>query len=335
MPSTAAAGATAADRLSATSFPSGFLWGAATSAYQVEGAVDEEGRGLSIWDTFSHAPGRTAGGETGDVACDHYHRHAEDVALMASLGLGAYRFSVAWPRIQPEGRGPPNQAGLDFYRCLVAELRERDVVPVATLYHWDLPQWLQDAGGWPERDTAARFADYASIVAGALGDQVGLWITLNEPWVAAWLGYGVGIHAPGHRDLREAVAAGHHLLVGHGLAVDAIRTGGGRDVGITLDFLPFVPASDSDEDRAAACRADLHRNRWFLDPVMGLGYPGELLEHYRGSVDLSFIRDGDLDAIARPVDFVGANYYRRDLASARRPQGVQSDELPGRIGACT
>src|ERR671915_990882 len=204
-------------------FPEGFVWGTATAAYQVEGAVDEDGRGTSIWDTFSHTPGKVYRGDTGDIACDHYHRLEEDLDLMADLGLKAYRFSVAWPRIQPEGSGPANRKGLDYYRRLVEGLRERSIEPMLTLYHWDLPQALEDRGGWTSRETSERFAEYAGLVYQALGDVVRLWITLNEPWVSAWNGYGKGVHAPGIKDTAKALAATHHLLLGHGLALENMR----------------------------------------------------------------------------------------------------------------
>jgi beta-glucosidase len=313
------------------SFPEGFLWGVATSAYQVEGAVHEDGRGPSIWDTFSHTPGRTRDGHTGDVACDQYHRYEEDAALLAELGIRAYRFSVAWPRIQPEGAGPANPAGLDHYRRLVDALQRRGITPVVTLYHWDLPQALQDRGGWPERDTAWRFADYAAIVGEALGPDVPFWITLNEPWVAAWLGYGTGVHAPGERDDRRALAATHHLLLAHGLAREALRVPG--RVGIALNLEPHRPASDQDEDVRAAHLADLHMNALLLDPLFGRGYPPDLVEHYRAVSDLGFVRDGDLEAMARPLDFLGVNYYRRQTIAGREPDEGIVAEVPGSLGA--
>lgn len=312
-------------------FPSGFLWGTATSAYQVEGAVAEDGRGPSIWDTFSHTPGKTRDGDTGDVACDQYHRFEDDADLMADLGFGAYRFSVSWPRIQPEGRGRANEAGLDHYRRLVDALDRRGITPVLTLYHWDLPQALEDAGGWPNRDTAERFAEYAGIVAGALGDAVPIWITLNEPWVAAWLGYGTGVHAPGRTDDALALAATHHLLLGHGLARGAMDVRG--EVGITLNLEPHRPASDDPDDVRVARLGDLHMNALFLDPLFGRGYPADLVEHYRGVSDLGFVRDGDLETISRPLDFLGVNYYRPQRLSARKPDDGIVVEVPGSLGA--
>jgi beta-glucosidase len=294
-------------------FPERFLWGAATAAYQVEGAVSEDGRGLSIWDTFSHTPGKVFHGDTGDVACDQYHRLGEDLDLMADLGLKAYRFSVAWPRVQPEGSGPANQKGLDFYKRLVAGLRERSIEPVLTLYHWDLPQALEDRGGWTSRETSSRFAEYAGIVHDALGGDVRFWITLNEPWVSAWLGYGAGVHAPGHSDPAKALAATHHLLLGHGLAVERMREAGGEnEIGITLNLSPVRPAkAERPADVGAARRVDGHANRLYLDPVFRGSYPEDVLDHYRLDTDLSFIGDGDLETVSAPLDFLGVNYYMR------------------------
>ena len=307
-----------------------FLWGVATSAYQVEGAVREDGRGASIWDAFCRKPGKVRGGDTGDVACDQYHRYEQDVALMAGLGIGAYRFSVAWPRIVPQGRGAVNQRGLDHYRRLVDSLNRHGIEPVVTLYHWDLPQALEDAGGWANRDTASWFAEYASLVHGAFANEVPVWITVNEPWVSAWLGYGTGVHAPGTTDDAIALAATHHLLLAHGLAMDAMR--GGTSVGITLNIQPATPASDDEDDIAAARRADLHMNGLYLDPIFGRGYPVELLEHYRPVTDMAFVRDGDLDLIARPCDLLGVNYYRRFTVTAS-PGDRLAEELPGSLGA--
>ncbi|NSC20251.1 family 1 glycosylhydrolase, partial [Streptomyces albus subsp. chlorinus] len=230
--------ATAEDPTAPVRFPAGFLWGAATAAYQIEGAAREDGRTPSIWDTFSHTPGKVTGGDTGDVACDHYHRWRADVALMAELGLGAYRFSTSWPRVQPGGRGPASQRGLDFYRALTDELLAAGITPALTLYHWDLPQELEDAGGWPARETAYRFAEYAGIVADALGDRVELWTTLNEPWCSAFLGYGSGVHAPGRTDPVAALRAAHHLNLGHGLAVQALRAALPARARVTVSLNP-------------------------------------------------------------------------------------------------
>jgi beta-glucosidase len=295
-------------------FPPGFVWGTATAAYQIEGSVDADGRGVSIWDTFSHASGRTHNGDTGDVACDHYRRVDDDLDLIARLGVGAYRFSVAWPRIQPDGKGPAVQAGLDFYRRLVDGLRARDVTPVVTLYHWDLPQALEDAGGWTERETSSRFAEYAALVAAALGDQVGQWITLNEPWCSAWAGYGQGRHAPGRRDVRAAVAATHHLLLGHGLAVEALRAESNVPVGITLNLAPTRSASVDPADIAATARADGNLNRLFLDPVFRGHYPPDMVEQYPDlRTGSTLVAEADAGVISVPLDFLGVNYYSPHL----------------------
>ena len=291
-------------------WPEGFTFGVATAAYQIEGAVHEDGRGPSIWDTFSHTPGRVAAGDTGDVACDHYHRHAEDVALMRDLGVDSYRFSIAWPRVQPDGTGPVNPAGLDFYSRLVDSLLDNGIEPAVTLYHWDLPQPLEDRGGWTVRDTAMRFADYSGIVAAALGDRVHRWITLNEPWCSSMLGYSIGVHAPGRREGEGALAAAHHLLLGHGLAVPAVRaTDPGAQVGITLNLQPVRAASDRAEDRAAADRFLMNANLLFTDPVLAGRYPDLAREVYAAITDFSFIAPDDLKTIAAPLDFLGVNYY--------------------------
>ena len=292
-------------------FPEGFLFGAATAAYQVEGSVDAYGRGVSIWDTFSHAAGNTHNGDTGDVACSHFLRVKDDLDLVEELGAGAYRFSVSWPRIQPAGKGPVNRDGLDFYQRLVDGICERGIIPVLTLYHWDLPQPLEDAGGWPQRDTASRFAEFAAIVARALGDRVGMWITLNEPWCSAWLGYGSGHHAPGARDIGRAAAASHHLLVAHGESVQAIRSViPAAQVGISLNVQPVRPASHHEADVAAAQRLDGNHNRLFLDPLFKGRYPADMLAHYQAHAPgFAVVRDGDMEIISRQQDFLGINYY--------------------------
>lgn len=291
-------------------FGDGFLWGAATAAYQIEGSVDAGGRGQSIWDTFSHQPGRISNGDTGDVACDHYRRVDEDLDLMQRLGLKAYRFSVAWPRIQPDGKGPAVPDGLDFYRRLVDGLRDRGITPVATLYHWDLPQALEDSGGWTARETTDRFAEYAALVAEALGDRVGMWATLNEPWCSAWAGYAQGRHAPGRRDIGAAVSATHHLLLGHAGATQALRAATSAPVGITLNLSCFRSASDHPEDRAATARAEGNFNRLFLEPLFHGRYPEDMAGHYDGlRPERGLVLADDLRAIAQPLDFLGINYY--------------------------
>ena len=293
-------------------FPPGFLWGVATSAYQIEGGVDLDGRGPSIWDTFCSRPGRVRGGADGSVAADHRHRWRDDVDLLASLGFPAYRFSVAWPRVQPAGSGDENPSGLDFYRALVDRLLERGIEPLVTLYHWDLPQALEDAGGWPVRDTAERFADYAGLVGRALGDRVRRWTTVNEPWCAAMLGYAGGVHAPGRAEPAAAVAAAHHLLLGHGLAVDALRDAVRPDaeIGITLNPYPVVVAGGSERDADAARRVDGVANRLWYDAVLLGRYPDDVLHDFRAVSDLGHLRDGDLAVISRPIDALGVNYYR-------------------------
>ncbi len=291
-------------------FPTGFVIGAATAAYQIEGAAAADGRGESIWDRFSHTPGRVARDQTGDVACDHYHRFPEDVGILAELGLDAYRFSVAWPRVIPAGSGPVNGAGLDFYDRLVDLLLERGVSPQLTLYHWDLPQALEDAGGWPVRATAEAFAEYAGVVARRLGDRVRQIATINEPFVVADHGYGRGLHAPGRAEPAAALAAGHHLLVAHGLAVAAIRAAAPRAaVGIVLNLAPQHPATQHPLDLEAAAAGHEVLNRWYLDPIVGRGYPEEAVR--RAGWRHREIRDGDLALIAAPIDFLGVNYYSR------------------------
>jgi beta-glucosidase len=303
-------------------FPDSFVWGSATASYQIEGAVHEDGRGPSIWDTFSHTPGKVHNGDTGDVACDHYHRVDEDVALMADLGLHAYRFSIAWPRVVPTGSGAVNRAGLDFYSRLVDELLARGIDPVATLYHWDLPQPLQDEGGWTSRATAERFAEYAAVVGEALGDRVHTFTTLNEPWCSAYLGHSAGVHAPGLTDDAAALCAAHHLNLAHGLGTTALRSvlpESGR-VSVTLNLANVRPASDSDADLAAARHVDGLSNRIFLDPMLRGQYPADVLDDLRHITDWSFIRDGDTDRIAAPIDILGINYYSPARVAAATPE---------------
>jgi beta-glucosidase len=282
--------------------PAGFTFGVSTASYQIEGATREDGKGPSIWDSFTHERGRIADHSTGDIACDHYHRYREDVELMARLGVDAYRFSIAWPRIQPDGTGPVNHAGIGFYDRLVDALAERGIAPVATLYHWDLPQALEDRGGWTVRDTAQRFADYAERTAEVLGDRVKLWITLNEPFIHMSLGYALGVHAPGRTLGLDAVPVAHHQLLGHGLAVAALRAHSSSPVTLANNYSPVRVAGDTDADRAAAMLYDALQNRLFTDPLLGRGYPP-------GLVDEALIHDGDLATIAAPIDALGINYY--------------------------
>jgi beta-glucosidase len=302
-------------------FPDGFLWGAATAAYQIEGAAGADGKGASIWDTFSHTPGKVHHGETGDVACDSYHRYPEDIALLKRLGAGAYRFSLSWPRIQPTGRGPANAKGLDYYSRLIDALLAAGVEPAVTLYHWDLPQALQDAGGWPNRDVAGWFAEFAQIAGEAFGDRVPKWITLNEPWVVANVGYRDGRHAPGVRDSAQAVAASHHLLLAHGQAATALRAAGVRgDIGITLNLAVARPVTP--EAAGPAAELEARQNGVFLDPLLRGRYP-ELLDGDAGysPAAAGLVRDGDLAEIGAPLDFLGVNYYFPHYVGLLRPDG--------------
>jgi beta-glucosidase len=304
-------------------FPPEFLIGSATASYQIEGAAREDGRGPSIWDTFSHTPGATWNGDTGDVADDHYHRWESDLDLMAELGLEAYRFSIAWPRIQADGRGPANPRGLDFYSRLVDGLRDRGIRPIATLYHWDLPQALEDAGGWPVRDTALRFAEYAALTVGALGDRVDTWTTFNEPWCSAYLGYGSGAHAPGRTNGADALAAVHHLNLAHGLAVQEIRRAApAASASVTLNF--HVPRGDDPTSPEAERRVDALANRAFTSPMLRGRYDDDLLADTAGVTDWAFVLDGDLVAIHQPIDVLGVNYY--STVTVRMWDGVSPRE---------
>jgi beta-glucosidase len=296
-------------------FPADFAWGVATSAYQIEGAVAEDGRGESVWDVFCRKPGAIRDGHTGDVAVDHYHRWATDVGLMADLGVTAYRFSIAWPRVQPEGKGPASDRGMDFYDRLVDALLARGITPVPTLYHWDLPQPLEDDGGWLTRDTAHRFADYAGLAAERLADRVGMWITLNEPFVVMAFGYGLGVHAPGRELMLGGLPAGHHQLLGHGLAVSALRSAGASQVAITNNYAPAWPASDDPADVAAARAYDALHNRMFTDPPLLGSYP-DLSAFGVGPGGMDCVADGDLAVISAPLDALGVNYYSPSRLSA-------------------
>ncbi len=290
-------------------FPIDFAWGVATAAYQIEGAVTEDGRGESIWDTFCRQPGAVRDGQTGDVAADHYHRWPEDVELMARLGIGTYRFSLAWPRIQPAGSGAVNTPGLDFYDRLTDALLAEGINPMPTLYHWDLPQPLEDAGGWMARDTAYRFAEYAAIAAERLADRIPMWITLNEPFVVMAEGYALGIHAPGKALLLDSLPTAHHQLLGHGLATAALRAAGVAEVAITNNYSPVWPASDNPDDIAATTAYDALHNRMFTDPVLLGSYPAALSAFGVGPDGPGCVRDGDLAIISAPVDALGVNYY--------------------------
>jgi beta-glucosidase len=293
-------------------FPEGFEWGAATASYQIEGAAFEDGKGLSIWDVFSHQPGKVFEGDTGDVACDHYHRYRDDVALMADLGLQTYRFSVSWPRVFPFGSGARNEKGIEFYSRLVDALLEAGIRPCLTLYHWDLPQGLQDLGGWANRDTAKHFADYGALLFSRLGDRVERWITHNEPIVTAMMGHRLGILAPGIRDLRVTARVVHHLLLSHGLAVQAFRSSDHPgEIGITNANTSFEPADDRPETREAVERARDFDTRLFHGPVYGHGYPESVIRYYESN-DAPFpVEPEDLNIMAAPTDFLGVNLYSR------------------------
>jgi len=309
-------------------FPASFKWGVATSAYQIEGAAADDGRSPSIWDTFCRVPGAVAGGDNGDVACDHYNRMPEDVALIKGLGVDTYRFSVAWPRVQPDGRGPANPAGLAFYDRLVDELLAVDIDPWVTLYHWDLPQVLEDAGGWPNRDTAYRFADYSMLVFDKLSDRVDAFTTLNEPWCSAWLGYRVGVHAPGRRDFDAAIGAVHHLLLGHGLATQRMRAAATtpKTLGITLNLGTADPATDTPADHAAARRADGMGLRIYLDPLRHGRYPDDMVADLADRGSAFPVQDGDLEIISAPFDVLGVNYYFGQDFSGTEEDGRTVDD---------
>jgi len=307
-------------------FPNGFIWGVATSAFQIEGAHDIDGRRLSIWDTYAEQPGFIADGSNAKVACDHYHRYAEDIGLMKSLGVGAYRFSIAWPRILPTGRGAVNTAGLDFYDRLVDALFAAGIAPWATLYHWDLPQALEDEGGWTNRSTVDAFVEFTDAVSERLGDRVTHWMTLNEPWCASVLGYAQGDHAPGKRSWPDALVASHHLLLSHGRAVPVIRQNAPRaKVGIALNVSECEPASPSEADQIAARQFDGELNRWFLDPIYLGRYPQDVIEYHEREGRLldgmHFVKPNDLDEIKAPIDFLGVNHYSRAVVrSAKIPE---------------
>ena len=312
-------------------FPPGFIWGAATAAYQIEGGATEGGRTPSIWDVFSHTPGKVANGDTGDVAADHFHRYREDVGLMRNLGLASYRFSVSWSRVIPHGVGPVNPEGIDFYSRLVDELLGAGVSPTLTLYHWDLPAELDEAGGWTNRDTAYRFADYAAVVAEALGDRVPTWTTLNEPWCSAFLGYASGEHAPGHTDPAESLTAAHHLLLGHGLAVRRLRETlpSTAQVSITLNPGMVRPNTDSEPDRVAASKIDGLQTRLWTDPLFKGSYPADVQAFTTQFTDWSFVQDGDLDIISSPVDLLGVNFYNPGLVGHTDGDDGGSPIFPG------
>ena len=311
-------------------FPSGFVWGVATSAFQIEGAYNLDGRQPSIWDTYAAQSGFIEDGSNAQVACDHYHRYEEDIGLLKSLGVGAYRFSVAWPRVLPTGRGAVNTAGLDYYDRLVDALLAAGIAPWATLYHWDLPQRLGDNGGWTERSTVDAFVEFADAVTGRLGDRVASWITHNEPWCVSVLGYAQGDHAPGNTSWPDALAASHHLLLSHGRSVPVIRANAPRaKVGITLNVSQCEPASPSEADRISARQFDGELSRWFLDPIYRGRYPKDVIEYHeregRLPDGMSFVRPGDLETIHTPIDFLGVNYYSRAVVRSATIPEVENE----------
>jgi beta-glucosidase len=305
-----------------TPFPPDFVWGAATASYQIEGAVDVDGRGESVWDRFSATPGKVRNGDSGAIACDFYHRYSDDIGLMRQLGIGAFRFSIAWPRVLPNGRGAVNTAGLDFYDRLIDELLGHGIEPYATLFHWDTPQVLEDRGGWPSREIVGAFSEYVEAVAERLGDRVKHWITHNEPWVVSWIGYGWGHHAPGRTSEPDALATAHHLLLSHGRAVEILRSASPQaEVGITLNLDHPYAASGDPADVAAARWVDGLHNRWFLDPIFKGEYPEDMLEAW--AEIMPTVQDGDLETISAPIDFLGVNNYSSPLVAAD-PQGGRS-----------
>lgn len=306
------------------SFPKDFIWGAATASYQIEGAWNEDGKGESIWDRFSHTPGKVNNNDTGDIANDHYHLWRKDIKMMKGLGLKAYRFSISWPRILPKGRGKINQKGIDFYSKLVDGLLEAGITPFATLYHWDLPQALQDEGGWEVRSTAEAFVEYTDAISQALGDRVKNWITINEPAVVAWIGNDIGEHAPGYQDMKRAIPVSYHVMLAHGWAVPIIRRNSpNSEVGITLNVGWREAASNSSFDLDAVREGDGKWTRWFSDPLYGRGYPADVIADFakQGYLPkgMDFIKEGDLNAIATPTDFLGVNYYNREVVRSDAP----------------
>lgn len=320
-------------------FPQNFIWGSATASYQIEGAANEDGRGPSIWDKFSRIPGAVANGDTGDIACDHYHRYKDDIKLMKKIGLNGYRFSISWSRIFPKGFGEINEKGVEFYNNLVDELLANGIEPVVTLYHWDLPQALQDIGGWENRDTVDYFVDYAVYMFKILGDRVKKWTTHNEPWVAAFAGNFAGRHAPGNTDLKLTVQISHHLILAHAKVVKAYRKLNQQDgkIGIVLDLHPIVPATASKEDYETSILVDGYQNRWFLDPVLKGKYPEDILKFYKEKLNAPIIMPGDMETIAdNHVDYLGVNYYFRKIVKKSEDNGIfQFEEVKAEGAKCT
>lgn len=314
-------------------FEKNFIFGLATSSYQIEGAAAEDGRSPSIWDTFCITPGKVYEGHTGDVACDHYHRYKEDVGILKEIGVNAYRFSISWSRIFPEN-GQYNPKGMEFYKKLIDELNRNDIKPTVTLFHWDLPMWAYNMGGWLNRDSVKWFQEYAVKVFEELNDSVKFWITHNEPYCASILGYYLGIHAPGHKNTREALIAAHHILLSHGAAVEAFREFGFRDrkIGIALNLTPFYSVSDSKEDIEAAFRGDGLSNRWFLDPILKASYPGDMKKVFNNAAgEFDFIKDGDLQKISIKNDFLGVNYYSRALVKFSQDSKLNYQSVKGNL----
>ncbi|MFW5996260.1 MAG: GH1 family beta-glucosidase [Halanaerobiaceae bacterium] len=314
--------------MSELKFPDEFLWGTATASYQIEGAHNKDGRGESIWDRFAHTPGNIEDDYTGDIACDHYNRYQEDVVHMKEMGLDSYRFSIAWPRVMPYGEGKVNHRGLDFYKKLVYELRKNDIVPMATLYHWDLPQTLQFQGGWANNDTVKYYQEYVNLLLRELGDDVPYWITFNEPWCISFLSNQIGEHAPGNKDYITALEVAHNLHVAHGLGVDAFRAENlASQVGIVLNLFPVEPESDSEEDRLAAELMDSYKNRWFLDPVFRGEYPEKLYDIYRDQVGDFERGHQDISTACREIDFLGINYYTRNVVKYNKDSIIRAEQI--------
>jgi len=298
-------------------FPKNFEWGVATASYQIEGAWNEDGKGESIWDRFSHQPNNIQNGDTGDISCDHYHCFKKDVQIMKEMGVKAYRFSISWSRVFPKGNGKPNPKGLNFYKNLVETLLDANIKPIATLYHWDLPQALQNKGGWANRDLTKHFEEYAKCMFHKLGDIVPMWITHNEPWVVAYVGHAFGEHAPGIKDTKKAIQVAHNLLLSHGMAVKTYREMGLEgQIGIALNLSPVYPATSSENDKIAARKQDQFMNKWFLDPILKSTYPKMLLRFYQRKYGVPDIKKEDMKIISAPIDFLGINYYSRNVVKA-------------------
>jgi len=314
-------------------FKENFIFGAATSSYQIEGAAAEDGRSPSIWDVFCKTPGKVYGGHNGDIACDHYHRYKEDVELMSDIGVNAYRFSVSWPRIFPE-KGKYNKKGMEFYKKLIDELKDKDIKPMVTLYHWDMPIWAYEMGGWLNRDSVKWFKEYAVKIFEELNDSVWLWITHNEPLCTSIYSYYSGFHAPGHKNLREALVVAHHVLLSHGIVAEELKKFNLKNngIGLALNLIPSYPASNSEKDIKAASICDGHQVRWFLDPIFKASYPENMKKIYKELIgDFDFIRDGDLQKISNKSDFVGLNFYSRELIEFSKDSELKFRKFSGNL----